>query len=88
MIPLQGWEKTNVEYPEGLHPVSRKCGLIMTESQVEKEKIFITLMLWKKGDRKFTKKELRPVKDIKISDDQKTVDILLADGARKQITFD
>ena len=88
VIPLQGWDKTIVEYPEGLHPVSRKCGLIMTESHVEKEQIFITLMLWKKGGKAFTKKELHPVKSIKISDDRKSVDILMADGTRKQIAFD
>lgn len=88
VIPMQGWDKTIVEYPEGLHPVSRKCGLIMTESHVEKEQIFITLMLWKKGGKAFTKKELHPVKSIKISDDRKSVDILMADGTRKQIAFD
>lgn len=87
VIPLQGWDKTIVEYPEGLHPVSRKCGLIMTESHVEKEQIFITLMLWKKGGKVFTKKELHPVKSIKVSDDRKSVDILMADGTRKQVAF-
>ena len=88
VIPLQGWDKTIVEYPEGLHPVSRKCGLIMTESHVEKEQIFITLMLWKKGGKAFTKKELHPVKSIEVSDDRKSVDVLMADGTRKQIAFD
>ena len=59
----------------------------MTESHVEKEQIFITLMLWKKGGKVFTKKELHPVKSIKVSDDRKSVDILMADGTRKQVAF-
>ena len=44
LVPLQGWETVTASYPEGLHPVSHKCGLIMAESNVEKEKIFVTLM--------------------------------------------
>ena len=88
MIPLHGWQTASISYPEGLHPVSRKCGLIMTGSHVEKEKIFVTLMLWKKGEKQFRKKELSPVKALKISDDLATVDIRLADGTQKQIRFD
>ena len=87
MIPLQGWESTTVSYPEGLHPVSNKCGLIMSESQVENEKVFVTLTLWKKGSKKFSKKELSPVKDVKVSDDLRTIDITFADDSRKQVRF-
>ena len=87
MIPLQGWESTTVSYPEGLHPVSNKCGLIMSESQVENEKVFVTLTLWKKGSKKFSKKELSPVKDVKVSDDLRTIDITFADNSRKQVRF-
>ena len=87
MIPLQGWQTTSTSYPEGLHPVSHKCGLIMTESKVEKEKVFVTLMLWKKGNKKFTKKELTPVKEIKVADDLGTIDITFADKSTKQVRF-
>ena len=87
MVPLQGWQTTSTSYPEGLHPVSRKCGLIMAESEVKQEKVFVTLMLWKKGNKKFTKKELAPVKEVKVSDDLKTVDITFADKSTKQVRF-
>ena len=87
MVPLQGWQTTSTSYPEGLHPVSHKCGLIMAESEVKQEKVFVTLMLWKKGNKKFTKKELAPVKEVKVSDDLKTVDITFADKSTKQVRF-
>lgn len=87
MVPLQGWQTTSTSYPEGLHPVSHKCGLIMAESEVKQEKVFVTLMLWKKGNKKFTKKELAPVKEVKVSDDLNTVDITFADKSTKQVRF-
>ena len=87
MVPLQGWQTTSTSYPEGLHPVSRKCGLIMAESEVKQEKVFVTLMLWKKGNKKFTQKELAPVKEVKVSDDLNTVDITFADKSTKQVRF-
>ena len=87
LVPLQGWETVTASYPEGLHPVSHKCGLIMAESNVEKEKIFVTLMLWKKGKKGFTKKELSPVKDVKVSEDLNAVDITFADKSVKRVSF-
>ena len=87
LVPLQGWETVTASYPERLHPGSHKCGLIMAESNVEKEKIFVTLMLWKKGKKGFTKKELSPVKDVKVSEDLNAVDITFADKSVKRVSF-
>ena len=86
-IPLYGWDTTLTRFPEGIHPVSHQCALTMTEKQVSGEHIMLTLMLWKKGDKPFTKKELTPVKSFRISDDLKSVDILFADKKRKQVKF-
>lgn len=87
LIPLHGWNRTEVEYPTGLHPVSEKCAVIMAESYVNHEAVFVTLMLWKKGNKKFSKKELTPVKNINVSSDLKTVQITLADQTQKTVTF-
>ena len=59
----------------------------MAESYVSHEAVFATLMLWKKGDKKFSKKELTPVKNINVSSDLKTVQITLADQTQKTVTF-
>ncbi len=89
LVPLRGWETVAASYPEGLHPVSRRCGLVMAETNVEKdeEKLLVTLMLWKKGDKEFTKEELSPVKEVKVSGDLKTVDITFADKTVKRVSF-
>lgn len=87
LVPIYGWTKTTIAYPEGLNPVSNKCGVIMAETHVENEAIFVTLTLWKKGDKNFSKKELNPVKSVTVSNDKKTVNIVFADKTTKQITF-
>ena len=86
-VPLSGWDKTMVVKPEGIHPVSKTCGLIMTEKQVQKEHIMVTLHLWKKGKKAFSAKELSPVKSVRVSDDMKTVEVEMADKTTHTITF-
>ena len=71
MIPLTGWEKTYTVYPEGVHPVSEKCALNMVSDQLSGEKIYVTLQLWKKNEKRgFTSKELTPVKSVHVSEDK------------------
>lgn len=87
MVSLSGWDKVDVSYPEGLHPVSRKCGVITSESRVEGERVFVTLMLWKKGKKSFTKKELSVVKSVEISSNSDLVKVTFADGSEKTVVF-
>ena len=86
-IHLTDWDQTNVLHPEGIHPVSKTCGLIMSEQQIQQEEIMVTLMLWKKGKKAFSKKELSPVKSIKIADDKSRVEITFVDNSSKTIRF-
>ena len=91
MIPLAGWNnKMNTVYPEGVHPVSKKCALSMITDRLDGSKIYVTLQLWKKkiGEKGFTKKELNPVKSVEVSDDKKHVTIRLATGETKKISFE
>ena len=91
MIPLAGWNnKINTVYPEGVHPVSKKCALSMITDRLAGSKIYVTLQLWKKkiGEKGFTKKELNPVKSVEVSDDKKHVTIRLATGETKKISFE
>lgn len=87
MIPLAGWDKTMVTRTQGLHPVSNDCALIQCEKNVEKENVMVTLMLWKKGNKDFTKKELSPVKDVKIAADNTSVTVTFANGTSKTVVF-
>lgn len=86
-VPLYGWNKTLVHYPTGVHPMSDQCSLIISEKAVSGEHIVITLHLWKKGNKAFTKKELSPIKSIKVADDFSSVEATLTDGSIKIVKY-
>lgn len=88
VTPIAGWEATEVITPEGLHPVSDTCGVIVSTADVDGSCIFITLQSWQKGNKPVSPKVLNQVKDVKISDDNTTVAVTLADGTLKTIKFD
>ena len=87
MVNLTNWDKTEVLHPEGIHPVTYKCGLIQNEKHIQNEEVMVTLMLWKKGDKQFSKKELTPVKSVKIADDRNSVIVTFADKSVKTVKF-
>ena len=86
-VPLYGWDNTSIHYPTGLHPVSDQCCLMMSEKAVDGQHIMITLHLWKKGNKPFTRKELSPVKSVHVADDQSFVEVTMADGTTRKVTF-
>lgn len=87
IVNLTNWDKTEVLHPEGIHPVTYKCGLIQNEKHIQNEEVMVTLMLWKKGDKQFSKKELTPVKSVKIADDKSSVIVTFADKSVKTVKF-
>lgn len=87
MIPLYGWRDVNLVHASGLHPESENCAVLNAKDNFTGEKIFVTLLLWNEAGKKFKSKQLFPVKDIQVSNDQKTVVILLNDGTRKIVSW-
>lgn len=87
VVPLSGWDRTSVLTADGLHPVSKRCGLIVSDAHVSDSRIFVSLQLWKRGAKTFTNGELSCVKSVKISKDQHEVEVTLSDGTRKRVTF-
>lgn len=85
LVPLYGWDRVITSYPSGIHPVSKHCAVIMAEKEVEKEGVMVTLTLWKKGSKKFSKKELTPVKDVEVTNDK--VVITLSDKTVKEVAL-
>ena len=81
LINLQGWSEVEFVQTEGLHPVSNKCSVINAATTHSGDKVFITLQLWKKSGKPFTKKELTPVKSFKQTGD--TITIYFSDGTVK-----
>lgn len=66
MIPILGWQNTEVVKAKGLHPESNESSVIdvTSTSAPKNSNIYATLMLWKASDKKFTNKELSPVSKI------------------------
>ena len=85
LINLQGWSEVEFVQTEGLHPVSNKCSVINAATTHSGDKVFITLQLWKKSGKSFTKKELTPVKSFKQAGD--TITIYFSDGTVKTVSL-
>ena len=85
LINLQGWSEVEFVQTEGLHPVSNKCSVINTATTHSGDKVFITLQLWKKNGKLFTKKELTPVKSFKQTGD--SITIYSSDGTVKTVSL-
>jgi len=66
MIPILGWQNTEVVKAKGLHPESNESSVIdvTSTSAPKNSNIYATLMLWKQSDKIFTNKELSPVSKI------------------------
>lgn len=73
MVPLLGWNKTEVIKSKGLHPESDESFVInVASNEILNEKntsVYATLMLWKKSGEKWNKKELLPIKKIDVLND-------------------
>ncbi|WP_281310076.1 DUF2264 domain-containing protein [Flavobacterium flavigenum] len=89
MIPLLGWDKTEVVKAKGLHPQSNESAVInvLSDTKSNKTKIYATLMLWKKSGENWKKEELLPVKIVDQENDVVTIQFI-NDGSKKLIDFD
>lgn len=88
VVPVSGWEATEAIFPYGLHPVSDRCAVVVSEAAPEAEQVFVTLHLWKRGAKGFTKAELSQVKSVDINADKTEVKVTLADGTTHLVKFD
>nr|WP_288833923.1 DUF2264 domain-containing protein [uncultured Flavobacterium sp.] len=91
MIPLLGWDKSEVVQAKGLHPEANESSVINLSNnyvpQKEQSTVYATLMLWKKSGEKWSNKELLAVKKIGFSSKENTVNISLANGEKKLVKF-
>ncbi len=90
MIPVQGWDGTEVMHTDNLHPESAKSAVIDAEGKYatsDGSTVYITLMLWKNAGEKWSKKDLMPIKKVNVSDDKNSVEITFKSGATKTIDF-
>lgn len=92
MIPLLGWNKTEVVQAKGLHPAADESEVINLSHnfvpQKDNPEIFATIMLWKKSGEKWSNNELLPVKKINYSKTTNTVSITMKNGDKKTVKYD
>ena len=85
MVPVLGWDKTEVVKAKGLHPESNESTVINMTSDSKKPTIYAVLMLWKKSGEKWKNKELVPVKILKQKNG--AVNLEFDNGIKKVIDF-
>ena len=92
MVPLSGWDAMETVGTTGLHPVSEASSVINVSDSFQpgekKPIVYATLMLWKKADETWTDEELVPVKKIKYSQKDKSIQVLFRKGDKKIVRFE
>lgn len=90
MITLEGLDSPTAIDTEGLHPAAANSTVINAAGKIqsgEKTKWLITLQLWKPSGLPWTNAELLPVKSVKHSSNNQSVQLLFKNGTSKTITF-
>jgi hypothetical protein len=84
MIPILGWEKSQIVRAKKLHPESDESTVINVLSNRTTD-IYITFMLWKKSNEMWKEDELVPIKDFNQTNN--VITIQFKDGVKKIIDF-
>lgn len=90
MVPLLGWDKSEVLNTEGLNPESNKSSVITLLGKYHKDdskKIYASLMLWKKSDEDWQDEEILPIKGITISENNDKVSVKFKKGFEKELIY-
>ncbi|MCM1451201.1 MAG: DUF2264 domain-containing protein [Clostridium sp.] len=87
VVPVSGWDSASAAFPYGLHPVSDQCAVVISEAAPVDEQVFVTLHLWKKGDKPFSSAELSKVKSVDVNADKTEVKVTMADGSVHNVIF-
>ncbi len=91
MVNYSGFEGLEFVKCQGLNPVAEESSVINAFHKYvpnSKEKTYyVTLMLWKKSDEKWTEEELIPIKSTVMSNDKQTLKVIFKNGDFKIVNF-
>ncbi|MGL1958736.1 MAG: DUF2264 domain-containing protein [Colwellia sp.] len=96
MVPIQGWSEVQIVEAKNLHPESMYSTVInvidtFRQNAKSKNKLYITLMLWKKSGKAWTDDELMPVNSIDYknlnSDKFKNIVVKLKNNDTKIVSY-
>jgi len=92
MVSVSGWGKMETVESEGLHPMSFKSEVINVSDTYlpgkNHQKIYCTLMMWKKAGVAWSNDELVPVQKIHYSEKGNSVEVTFDDHKKKEIKFE
>jgi len=92
MVSVSGWKKMETVHSNGLHPESLNSEVLNVSDTYfpgkNHQKIYCTLMLWKKAGESWTNDELVPIQKISISEKENLIRVTFADKTKKVIPFD
>jgi hypothetical protein len=92
MVSLEGWTSMEFVPSKGLHPESEMSEVINVADKFSagktNQKIYSTLMLWKKAGEKWANDELVPIKKIQYDTAKNNATILFSNGDKKVVSFD
>ena len=91
MIPLLGWDKSEVVQAKDLHPEANESSVINVVTNFvpknEQSNVYATLMLWKKSGEKWSSQELVPVKELFYSTESKNIKVVFNNNTLKWIKY-
>ena len=91
LVSVCGWEKMETIHSKGLHPESLNSEVLNVSDTYfpgkDRQKIYCTLMLWKKAGESWTTDELVPIQNISFFEKENSVRLTLADQTKKVIHF-
>ncbi|MFC5683062.1 DUF2264 domain-containing protein [Flavobacterium sp. MAHUQ-51] len=91
MIPLLGWDKSEVVQAKDLHPEANESSVINVVTNFvpknEQANVYATLMLWKKSGEKWSSQELVPVKELFYSTESKNIKVVFNNNTVKWIKY-
>ncbi|NDP28669.1 MAG: hypothetical protein GZ087_14795 [Flavobacterium sp.] len=88
MVPLMGWGNSlETITTQNLHPQSKESVIMNVTNTYELggNPYYITLMLWKKSSEKWSDKDLVPVKNIELKNNN--VVVVMKNGIKKTVVF-
>ena len=92
MVSVSGWKKMETVHSNGLHPENLNSEVLNVSDTYfpgkNHQKIYCTLMLWKKAGESWTNDELVPIQKISISEKENLIRVTFADKTKKVIPFD
>jgi hypothetical protein len=91
MIPIAGFEETEIVHCVGINPSSLHSKVINAKDKFDSHKnntkYYITLEIWKYSGSDWNKSELKPFRSIEIVENKKSVEIIFNDNLKKIINF-